>query len=107
MKMRLIAVCSVLAALSSNNALAQDLNLTGQYRCVQACQPPFGWAYITQNGWTLSLVNEAGQPSPGYVDWFTRGRIWAPNWNEGAVFSPDGLVIQFDRGAVWQLRRRM
>ncbi len=24
------------------------------------------------------------------------GRIWAENWNEGAVYSPDGMIIQFD-----------
>ena len=56
--------------------------------------------YITQSGWNLNLVNEFGQPSRGYVD--SPGRIWAPDWNEGAVVSPDGMTVQFDRGAVWR-----
>jgi len=107
MRMPLLSACSVLAALVATSASAQGINPTGQYQCVRACQPPFGRAYITQNGWILNLINEAGQPSQGYVDWFTRGRIWAANCNEGAVVSADGLVVQFDRGAVWQLRRRM
>jgi len=107
MRIRLLSACSVLAALVATNASAQGVNLTGQYQCVHACQPPFAKAYITQNGWILNLINEAGQPSQGYVDWFTHGRILARNWNEGAVVSPDGLVVQFDRGAVWHLRRRM
>jgi hypothetical protein len=103
----LTSVCGVAAALVATDASAQGVNLTGQYRCVRACVPSFGPAYITQNGWSLNLINEAGQPSQGYVDWFTQGRIWTPNWHEGAVVSPDGLVVQFDRGAVWLLRRRM
>jgi hypothetical protein len=28
-------------------------------------------AYIMQNRWILNLINEAGQPSQGYADWFT------------------------------------
>jgi len=107
MKMRRLSACSVLVALLTTGASAQGVNLTGQYQCMHACQPNFGPAYITQNGWTLNLVNEAGQPSQGWIDWFNNGRIWAVNWNEGAVISQDGLVIQFDNGAVWHLRRRM
>jgi hypothetical protein len=30
------------------------------------------------------------------------GHLWAENWGEGAVFSPDGLIVQFDNGSVWQ-----
>ena len=107
MRVRLLSACCTLAALVATDASAQEVNLTGRYKCVRVCQPHFRPAYITQNGWTLNLVNEAGQSSQGYVDWFRRGRIWAVNWNEGAVVSPDGLVVQFDRGSVWQLRRRM
>ena len=29
-------------------------------------------------------------------------RIWAESWNVGAVYSPDGMTIQFDNGTVWQ-----
>jgi hypothetical protein len=57
------------------------------------------WDFITQNGWNLNLVNELGQPSRGYVDY--PGRIWAPDWNQGAMVSPDGMTLQFDQGAVW------
>ena len=28
--------------------------------------------------------------------------IWAESWNEGAVYSPDGMTIQFDNGTVWR-----
>ena len=78
-------------------ASAQGVNLTGPYRCVQLCrdglvgQP----AFITQNGWNLSLLNEAGGAIPGLgVDWV--GHIWVDSWNQGAIFSPDGFVVQFD-----------
>ncbi|HML07056.1 MAG TPA: hypothetical protein VK430_02865 [Xanthobacteraceae bacterium] len=77
------------------------LNLSGEFRCVQGCAvgPP-ALAYVTQNGWELNLVNEAGDPSRAWIDW--PGHIWAERWNEGAIYSPDGLTIQFDRGTVWQ-----
>jgi hypothetical protein len=39
-------------------------------------------------------VSEASAQVPGH--------IWAQYWNEGAVYSPDGMTIQFDRGSVWQ-----
>ena len=29
-------------------------------------------------------------------------RIWADSWNMGAVYSPDGMTIQFDNGTIWQ-----
>jgi hypothetical protein len=76
----------------------QVLNLSGQFRCVQGCLGP-GPAYVTQNGWDMNLVNEVGQPSRAWIDY--PGHIWAEYWNEGAVYSPDGMVIQFDRGSVW------
>jgi len=89
-------------ALVATDASAQYADLSGRYRCVQACrdglvgQP----AFITQYGTQMNLVNEAGEPSRGWTDW--PGHIWAPNWNEGAIYSPDGMTIQFDRGTVWQ-----
>src|SRR5205823_4850567 len=30
------------------------------------------------------------------------GHIWAESWNQGAIYSSDGMTIQFDRGTVWQ-----
>ena len=60
-------------------------------------------AFVTQNGSTLNLVNEAGQSSRAWPDMFTpNSRIWADNWNTSAVYSPDGMLIQFDNGTVWQ-----
>ena len=82
-------------------APGQVLNLSGQFLCVEGCaagQP--GLAFVTQNGWDLNLVNELGQPTRAWVDW--PGHIWALNWNEGAVYSPDGMTIQFDSGTVWR-----
>jgi len=82
-------------------APGQVLNLSGQFLCVEGCaagQP--GLAFVTQNGWDLNLVNELGQPTRAWVDW--PGHIWAQNWNEGAVYSPDGMTIQFDNGTVWR-----
>ena len=99
MKTGLIALGTVIAALAGPAASAQQaLNLSGQFRCVQGCTGP-GPAYVTQNGWDLNLVNEVGQPSRAWIDW--PGHIWAQYWNEGAVYSPDGMAIQFDRGSVW------
>lgn len=80
-------------------ARAQAINLSGQFQCVQGCRGT-GLAYVTQNGWDLNLVNEIGQPSRAWIDY--PGHIWAQYWNEGAVFSPDGITIQFDNGSVWQ-----
>jgi hypothetical protein len=82
-------------------APGQVLNLSGQFLCVERCagrQP--GLAFVTQNGWDINLVNELGQPTRAWVDW--PGHIWALNWNEGAIYSPDGMTIQFDNGTVWR-----
>jgi len=99
MKIGLIALGTVIAALAGPSASAEQvLNLSGQFRCVQGCIGP-GPTYVTQNGWDLNLVNEVGQPSRAWIDW--PGHIWAQYWNEGAVYSPDGMAIQFDRGSVW------
>jgi hypothetical protein len=99
MKTGLIVLAALVAALVGPDASAQQvLNLSGQFRCVQNCLGP-GPAYVTQNGWDLNIVNEVGQPSRAWIDW--PGHIWSQNWNEGAVYSPDGMVIQFDRGSVW------
>ena len=100
--MKILSVCAMIAAFSATGASAQGVNLTGQFRCVQLCsaglqgQP----AYVTQNGGSLNLLNEAGEPSRAWIDW--SGHIWAENWHEGALFSSDGMTIQFDRGTIWQ-----
>src|SRR6516165_1334260 len=73
--------------------------LSGQFQCIAGCAGVVGPAFITQNGWDLNLVNEIGQPSRAWIDW--PGHIWVQNWNEGAVYSADGMTIQFDNGTVW------
>ena len=93
-----LVVMGAAGALTTAGASAQGIDLTGQYHCVQNCKGP-GPVYVTQHGWDLLLVNEAGQPR-GLNDW--PGHIWAQFWNEGAVVSPDGLTIQFDDGTVWR-----
>jgi len=100
--MKILSVLAMLAALAATDASAQGINLTGQFRCVQLCaaglqgQP----AFVTQNGSNLNLLNEAGEPSRAWIDW--SGHIWADSWHEGALFSADGMTIQFDRGTIWQ-----
>ena len=92
----------MVASLFAGDASAQGVNLTGPYRCIQGCLPGYAGqpAFITQDGWNLNLVNEAGVPSRAWIDW--PGHIWAQYWNEGALVGPDGMLVQFDRGQVWQ-----
>jgi hypothetical protein len=74
--------------------------LSGQFQCIAGCAVgSAGPAFVTQNGWDLNLVNEIGQPSRAWIDW--PGHIWVQSWNEGAVFSADGMTIQFDNGTAW------
>ncbi len=98
MKSRLFVLGAVIAVLAGPASAQQVINLSGQFRCVQGCLGS-GLAYVTQNGWDLNLVNEVGQPSRAWIDW--PGHIWAQSWNQGAVYSPDGMALQFDRGSVW------
>jgi hypothetical protein len=81
-------------------AAGQALNVSGQFRCVAGCSVGLAPAFITQNGWDLNVVNEFGQSSRAWID--RPGHIWVANWNEGAIYSPDGMTIQFDNGAVWR-----
>jgi hypothetical protein len=98
----MLAAALALSAAASTPSSAQVLNLTGQFRCVEDCAggPPGQPALVTQNGWDMRLVNEVGQPSRAWIDY--PGHIWVQSWNEGAVYSADGMTIQFDRGTVWQ-----
>src|SRR6516165_6978828 len=73
--------------------------LSGQFQCIAGCAGVGGPAFVTQNGWALNLVNEIGQPSRAWIDW--PGHIWVQSWNEGAVYSADGMTSQFDNGTVW------
>jgi hypothetical protein len=74
--------------------------LSGQFQCVQGCAAGSpGPAFVTQNGWDLNVINEIGLPSRAWIDY--PGHIWVQSWNEGAVYSADGMTIQFDNGTVW------
>ena len=101
MKAALVALAGLIC-LAATEVSAQIIDLNGQYRCVQGCitgligQP----AFVAQTGTEMRLTNEAGETSRAWIDW--PGHIWAQYWNEGAVYSPDGLTIHFDRGTIWQ-----
>ena len=104
MRMTSIAI-GIAAIMTAGAAEAQTANLSGTYRCVQACRSGlFDYpAYITQNGPELNVVDEAGQPSRATPDWNAPAtRIWLDAWDESAVYTPDAMTIQFDNGRVWQ-----
>jgi hypothetical protein len=95
-------VIAVSAALIATAALAQDINLTGRWQCMQICASdmPGQFAFITQYGRELNVVNEVGMASRAWVDY--PGRIWVERAQVGAVYSPDAMTIQFDNGTIWQ-----
>ena len=97
----MLGAMAVMAAFGATGASAQGVNLTGRWQCVAMCAgPPGGFAFITQYGRELNVVNDVGQASRAWVDY--PGRIWVEQANQGAVYSPEGLGLQFDGGAVWQ-----
>jgi len=94
-------VISISAALIASGAAAQDVNLNGPYQCLKACAAaaPGQFAFVTQYGRELNVVNEAGIGSRAWIDY--PGRIWVERAHEGAIYSPDGTTIQFDSGTLW------
>jgi hypothetical protein len=98
---RLSLAIGMAATFAVTGASAQSINLTGIYTCVDVCRGNLP-AHITQNGPSFNLLTEAGVPARAWPDWFApASRIWIDAFNEGAVYSPDGLVIQFDNGTIW------
>ena len=99
-----IGVIGAVAA-SASGASAQSVNLTGTYRCIQNCHDGYlgAPAFVTQNWNQFNLVTETGESFRAWPD-FTApaSRIWIDARNESAVYSPDGMRIQFDDGRVWQ-----
>jgi hypothetical protein len=87
----ILAAVAASGVLVATDASAQGVNLTGPYVCIEGCLGgrPGQPAFVTQNGWELNMVNYPG-------------RIWVANANMGSIYSPDGMVIQFDNGTVWQ-----
>jgi hypothetical protein len=97
-----IMAAGIITALGATGASAQSINLTGVFRCIQMCRGDLP-AYVTQNGPALNLLTEAGVPSRAWPDWYSpANRIWVDAFNESAVYSPDGMLIQFDNGTIWQ-----
>lgn len=87
--------------LAATSAFAQSTNLSGRYRCIQMCQAgPDTRAYLTQSGTDINVLDESGSASRAWIDW--PGHFWVDKWQEGALVSPDGMTIQFDRGRIWQ-----
>ncbi len=99
---RLALIIGVIVGLTATGASAQSVDLTGTYACVQMCRGDM-LAVVTQNGPELNLTTEAGVPSRAWPDWFyPANRIWIDAYNISAVYTPDGMTIQFDNGTVWQ-----
>jgi hypothetical protein len=95
------AAIALAAGLATTGASAQGVNLSGRWQCVTLCTGvPGSFAYITQNGWDLNMVSDAGVPSRAWIDW--QGHVWVDRFQEGAVYSPDGFALQFDHGTLWQ-----
>jgi hypothetical protein len=70
----LLGAIAVMAGLVATDASAQGVNLTGRRQCVALCVAPSGnSAFITQNGWQLNMVSDAGVPSRAWVNY--PGRI--------------------------------
>ncbi|MEY9183372.1 hypothetical protein ABIG06_004951 [Bradyrhizobium sp. USDA 326] len=99
---KLSLIAGAVAAIVASGASAQSINLTGVYRCIQMCRGDLP-AYVTQNGPELNLLTEAGLPSRAWPDWYSpANRIWVDAFDQSAVYSPDGMLIQFDNGTIWQ-----
>jgi hypothetical protein len=99
---RLLSIVGIASALLMTDASAQSINLTGVFRCIQMCRGELP-AYVTQNGSEINLLTEAGIASRAWPDWYyPMSRIWVDAFNESAVYSPDGMLIQFDSGTIWQ-----
>jgi hypothetical protein len=98
-------VVGAVAAMFAGGASAQSINLTGTYRCIQDCRDGNlgAPAFVTQNGDQLNLVTETGESFRAWPDVTApNSRIWIEARGESAVYSPDGIRIQFDDGRVWQ-----
>lgn len=104
--MKLISLAlGLVAACVATAASAETVNLTGTYRCIQMCRDGMIGAptFVTQNGDSVSLTTETGATYHAWPDWNApASRLWIDARNESAVYSPDGMRIQFDDGRVWQ-----
>ena len=102
---RISLALGLAAACFATAASAETINLTGTYRCIQNCRDGAIGAptYVTQNGDSVNLTTETGESFHAWPDWNAPlSRIWIEAKGESAVYSPDGMRIQFDDGRVWQ-----
>src|SRR5258708_16902617 len=89
------------AVLNATGASAQTINLSGAYRCIEGCRAD-NPAFVTQNGYELNLVNEAGASSRAWPDAFApASRIWPDNWNMSPVYSPAAMAIHFANETIY------
>ena len=98
-------VIGLLAACATTGTAAASVNLTGTYRCIQNCPGGMYGAptFVTQNGESVNLTTATGRSYKAWPDWNAPdSRLWIDARNESAVYSPDGMRIQFDDGRVWQ-----
>jgi hypothetical protein len=104
--MRLTSLAlGLVAACAATAASAQSVNLTGTYRCIQMCRDGAigAPAFVTQNGGAVNLTTETGEAYRAWPDWNApASRLWIEAMGQSAVYSPDGIRIQFDDGRVWQ-----
>jgi hypothetical protein len=104
-RLSLVLAVGLSAACAATGASAAMVNLTGTYRCIQMCRDGSVGAptFVTQNGDAVNLTTEAGESYRAWPDWTApNSRIWIEARGQGAVYSPDGMRIQFDDGRVWQ-----
>ncbi|GLH79861.1 hypothetical protein SSBR45G_47700 [Bradyrhizobium sp. SSBR45G] len=103
---RAAIIFGLLSVCVAGSASAQPTtNLTGTYRCIQMCRDGMigAPAFVTQNGDAVNLTTETGESLQAWPDWNApNSRLWIDARDESAVYSPDGMRIQFDDGRVWQ-----
>ena len=93
----------LLITLAATEASAQMGNISGRYICVENCRGvPGGLAYVTQSGRDLNFVDESGNSSRAWFDWYNPNKVWVDGWDQNVLISPSGTTLQFDRGTVWQ-----
>jgi hypothetical protein len=105
MSPKILGSCAfgLLIALATTEASAQMGNISGRYICIENCRGvPGGLAYVTQSGRDLNFVDEAGNSSRAWPDWYNPNKIWVDGWDQNVLISPSGMTLQFDRGTVWQ-----
>jgi hypothetical protein len=84
-----LSAIAITSALVSTDAVAQvdGVNLNGRWRCFKLCRGGRGsYAFITQNGWDLNVLNDAGQASRAWVDY--PGHIWSNRRTKAQCIPP-------------------